>query len=86
MEMNKATTEKTSAAPLKVEANGSKSTSGGMLYTSGCVPSGSTFIPCLHWEVNKSDMDNGNTSVGDWYWNLRDEHVYSSQGFRKLHV
>jgi hypothetical protein len=36
--MNKAATEKTSAAPLKEEADGSKSTSGGALFNSGHAP------------------------------------------------
>lgn len=66
MDTNKAATEKASAAPLKVNANGSNSTSGGVLYTSGHVLSGNMFILCLHWEDSKRNMDNVRTSVGAW--------------------
>lgn len=52
---------------MKEEADGSKSTSRGALFNSGGdVPSGITFMFCLHWEGSKTNRNNVSSSVGDW--------------------
>lgn len=73
MEMNKVTTDKTSASAREVEADGSKFISRGasdadfsQRRSSGHLSSGSTLILGFHWQGKLRCAESIGTRAGDW--------------------